>query len=56
MAVFFAEVVDVCGGAFEDPQAQQPEHDHQREVTSVRRFVGGSEQGLEVQVGEPQAG
>jgi hypothetical protein len=32
VAVFFAEVGDVGAGGFEDPQAQQAEHGHQREV------------------------
>jgi hypothetical protein len=35
-AVFFAEVGDVGAGGFEDPQAQQAEHDYQREVIPVR--------------------
>ena len=54
VAVFFAEVGDVRGGGLEDPQAQQPEHGHQREVVRVRRLPGRGEQGLELQVGEPQ--
>ena len=32
----------------------RPEHGHQREVVRVGRFPGGGEQGLELQVGEPQ--
>jgi hypothetical protein len=36
VAVFFAEVGDVSGGGFEDPQAEQAEHGHQREVTRRR--------------------
>jgi len=36
VAVFFAEVADVSAGGFEDPQAEQPEHRHQGEVTRVR--------------------
>jgi hypothetical protein len=54
VAVLLAEVGDVRAGGFEDPQAQQAEHDHQREVVRVRRLPGGGEQGLELQVGEPQ--
>jgi hypothetical protein len=33
--VLFAEVGDVRTGGFEDPQAEQPEHGHQREVAQV---------------------
>ena len=36
VAVFFAEVGDVCGGGFEDPQAEQSKHGHQGEVVTVR--------------------
>jgi hypothetical protein len=54
VAVFFAEVGDICAGGLEDPQAEQPEHGHQREVERVRRLPGGSEQRLELQVGKPQ--
>jgi len=54
VAVVLAEVGDVRGGGFEDPQAQQAEHAHQREIARVRRLPGGGEQGLELQVGEPQ--
>ena len=54
VAVFFADVGDIGPGGFEDPQAEQAEHGHQREVTRVRRFPGGGEQRLELQVGEPQ--
>jgi hypothetical protein len=36
VAVFFAEVTDVGAGGFEDPQAEQPEHGHQRKVARVR--------------------
>ena len=54
VAVLFAEIADIGGSGFEDPQAEQPEHGHQREVVRVRRFPGGGEQGLELQVGEPQ--
>jgi hypothetical protein len=34
--VLFAEVADVSTGGLEDPQAEQPEHRHQREVARVR--------------------
>jgi hypothetical protein len=54
VAVFFTEVGDVRAGGFEDPQAEQPEHGHQREVARVCGLAGGGEQGFELQVGEPQ--
>jgi hypothetical protein len=54
VAVFLAEVGDIRAGGFEDPQAEQSEHGYQREVARVRGFPGGGEQGLELQVGEPQ--
>ena len=54
MAVFLAEIGDVRGGGLEDPQAEQAEHGHQREVGRVRRLPGGGEQRLELQVGEPE--
>jgi hypothetical protein len=43
VAVLLAEVGDVRAGGLEDPQAQQAEHGHQREVGRVRRFSGGGE-------------
>lgn len=54
--MFFAEVGDVGAGGFEDPQAEQPEHGHQREVARVRAVAGGCEQSFELQVGESQGG
>ena len=54
VAVFLAEIGDVGAGGFEDPQAEQPEHGHQREVARVGGLPGGGEQGLELRVGEPQ--
>jgi hypothetical protein len=54
VAVLLAEISDIRTGSFEDPQAEQSEHGHQREVTLVRRLPGGGQQGLELQVGEPQ--
>jgi hypothetical protein len=56
VAVFFAEVGDVGPGGFEDPQAEQPEHGHQGEGVWVGGVTGGSEQGLELQMGESQGG
>ncbi len=35
VAVFLAEIGDVRAGGLEDPQAEQPEHGHQREVVRV---------------------
>ena len=54
VAVLLAEVGDVRGSGLEDPQAQQAEHGHQREVVRVRRLPRGGEQCLELQVGESQ--
>ena len=56
VTVFLAKVADVCGGGLEDPQAEQAEHGHQREVARVRRLAGGGQQGLELQVSEPERG
>jgi hypothetical protein len=41
-----------CG--LEDPQTEQPQHGHQREVARVWRLAGGGEQGPGLQAGEPQ--
>jgi hypothetical protein len=54
VAMFLAEVSDVGASGFEDPQAEQPEHGHQREVARVRRLPGGDQQGLELQVSETE--
>jgi len=35
VAAFFTEVGDVGAGGFEDPQPEQPQHGHQREVARV---------------------
>jgi hypothetical protein len=56
VAVVLAEVGDVGAGGFEDPQAEQPEHGHQRQVARILGVAGGGEQGLELQVGEPKGG
>jgi hypothetical protein len=45
VAVLFAEVDDVRAGGFEDPQAEQPEHGHQREVAGIGGLAAGGEQG-----------
>ena len=54
VAVLLAEVGGVRAGGFEDPQAEQAQQSHQREIAGIGRFPGGGEQGLELQVGEPQ--
>ena len=56
VAVFFTQVGDVGASGFEDPQAEQSEHGHQREVARFRRLPGGGEQRLELQVSEPEGG
>jgi hypothetical protein len=40
VAVLLAEVGDVRAGGLEDPQAEQAEHGHQREIARVRRLAG----------------
>ena len=54
--MLLAEVADVRAGGLEDPQAQQPEHGHQGEAVLVGGLAGGGEQGLELQVREPEGG
>jgi len=56
VTMLFAEIGDIRAGGLEDPQAEQAEHGHQREVAPVRRLAGGGEQRLELQVGEPECG
>jgi hypothetical protein len=56
VAVLFTQIADVGAGGFEDPQVEQAEHGHQREVVGVRGFPSGGEQGLELQVGELEGG
>jgi hypothetical protein len=56
VAVFLAEVGDVRGGGLEDPQPQEAEHGHQGEVVPVTGGAGGAEQGLELQVRQPEGG
>jgi hypothetical protein len=51
-----AEVGDVRAGGLEDPQPQQAEHRHQREVIWVGRLAGRCQHRLELQVGEPSPG
>jgi hypothetical protein len=54
MAVFLAHVSDVGAGGFEDPQAEQPQHDNEREVVRVRRLAGRVAHGFELQMREPE--
>jgi hypothetical protein len=54
VAVFFAKVADVRAGGFEDPQAKQAEHGDKSEVAGMGGLAGCGEQGLELQVGEPE--
>jgi hypothetical protein len=54
VAVFFAKVGDVGAGGLEDPQAQQPQHGHEREVAGLGGLPGRGEQGLELQMSEPE--
>jgi hypothetical protein len=56
VAMFFTEVGDVGAGGLEDPQAEQPEHGHQRKIAWIPGVAGRAEQGLELQVREPQSG
>ena len=52
--MLLAPVGDIGTGCLEDPQTQQAEHRHQREIVRVRGFSCGSQHGLELQVGEPE--
>jgi hypothetical protein len=54
VAVLFAKVGDVRAGGLEYPQAEQAEHGHEREVAGMGGLAGGGEQGLELQVSEPE--
>jgi hypothetical protein len=54
VAVFLARVVDVRADGLEDPQSEQPEQAHKREVERIARLPGGGEQGLELQVRQSQ--
>jgi len=54
VTVLVAQIADVRAGGFEDPQAEQPEHGHEREITRVRGVPCRGEQGFELQVGESQ--
>lgn len=49
MAVFLAEVGNVRAGGFEDPEAEQSEHD-EREVAWVDGLAAGGQHRFELQV------
>ncbi len=53
LAMLFAEIDDVRAGGLEDPQAEQPEHRHQREIAPVGGLAGRGEQCPELRVGKP---
>jgi hypothetical protein len=53
--VLFAEVAYIRAGGLEDPQAQETAHGHQSEVVRVGGLAGGGEQGLELQVLNPES-
>ena len=57
VAVLLAEVGDVRAGGLEDPQAEWPEHGHQREM--LARFADSRaavSRRFELQVGEAERG
>ena len=56
VTTFLADFGDVRAGDFEDPQAEQPGHGHQREVARVRRVPGGGEQASNCRCVNPRVG
>ncbi len=54
VAVLFTEVVDLGADGLEDPQAEEPEQAHEREVELVAGLSGGGEQRLDLQVRHPE--
>jgi hypothetical protein len=56
VTALFTYVFDVSSGGFEDPQAEEPEHRHQREVAVLGGVSGRGQDGLELQMGEAQGG
>jgi hypothetical protein len=56
VAMLFTQVGDVRSGRLEDPQAQEAEHGYEREVAVDRGLAGRGDQGLELEVGEPEGG
>lgn len=55
VAVLLAEVFDVGADGLEDPQAQEPQKAHQREVERVARLSRGGEHRLELQMRQAQS-
>ncbi len=51
-----AEVSNIRAGSFEDPQAEEGEHGHQREVARVRRLAGRGEQASNCRWVNPRVG
>ncbi len=56
VAVLLAEVGDVEGAGFEDPQPQEPEQAHQGEVVRCWWSACGGQQGFELQVAQAEGG
>jgi hypothetical protein len=54
VTVLFVQVGDVRAGGLEDPQAEQPEHGHKREVIPIAGLARGGEQRLELQWVNPR--
>ncbi|MER6808212.1 hypothetical protein ABT299_02935 [Spirillospora sp. NPDC000708] len=54
--MFLAQIVDVGAGGLEDPQPEQPEHRHQREIDGMGRCACGRQQSLELQMESPSVG
>ncbi len=50
VAMLFSEVVNVGADGLEDPQPEQAEQAHQREVERAARLPGGGQHRLELQV------
>jgi hypothetical protein len=56
VSVLFTEVADIRAGCLEDPQPQQAEQGHEREVAGVGGLACRGEQGFELQVRESGRG
>ncbi|MEU4712909.1 hypothetical protein AB0F73_04490 [Micromonospora purpureochromogenes] len=54
VAVSLTEVADVGTAGIEDPQPEETEHRDQREVVRVVRQPCGGDQGLELQMTQPE--
>ena len=55
VAMFFSEVVNVGADGLEDPQPEQTQQAHQREVERSGGLPGGGEHCLELQVGQSES-